>query len=175
MAEILIVYSSVDGQTRRICARLEQILSARSHHVTLRELGDALHIDVRPFEKVIVGASVRYGRHRRHVHRFFAEHGSHLQRTETALFSVNLVARKPGRDTPGTNPYLRRLLEKIRWRPRHLAVFAGRLDYDRYRFWDRQMIRLIMKITGGPTAHGAVAEYTDWGAVEAFGRLIAGR
>jgi menaquinone-dependent protoporphyrinogen oxidase len=31
------------------------------------------------------------------------------------------------------------------------AVFAGALRYPRYRWYDRFMIRLIMKMTGGET------------------------
>lgn len=54
-----------------------------------------------------------------------------------------------------------------------VAVFAGKLDYPRYGFWDRQMIRLIMWMTGGPTDPHAVVDYTDWQQVEAFGQAVA--
>ena len=30
-------------------------------------------------------------------------------------------------------------------------MFAGKLDYQRYRFMDRNIIRFIMLVTGGPT------------------------
>ncbi|WP_370654382.1 flavodoxin domain-containing protein [Rhodoferax sp.] len=48
-------------------------------------------------------------------------------------------------------------------------MFAGKLDYPRYRFVDRFMIRLIMFMTNGPTDPKAVIEFTDWQQVEAFG------
>jgi menaquinone-dependent protoporphyrinogen oxidase len=54
-------------------------------------------------------------------------------------------------------------------------VFAGKLDYPRYRWFDRQMIRLIMALTGGPTDPTTVVDYTDWAAVDGFaGELRAG-
>jgi menaquinone-dependent protoporphyrinogen oxidase len=172
MAKILIAYSTVDGQTGRICARLQQRLEARAHAVTLVQMSDDRAIDAGPFDKVIIGASVRYGKHRRHVHRFIAENARKLDGKPSVLFTVNLVARKPEKSTPETNPYLRKLLEELRWQPGHTAVFAGRLDYALYGFWDRQIIRLIMKLTGGPTARDAQVEYTDWGQVDALAERI---
>ena len=58
------------------------------------------------------------------------------------------------------------------WRPQQLAVFAGKLDYPSYGFFDRQMIRLIMLITQGPTDPEAVVEFTDWAMVEAFAQAV---
>ena len=54
-----------------------------------------------------------------------------------------------------------------------LAVFAGKLDYPSYGFFDRFMIRLIMRMTHGPTDPKAVIEFTDWQQVEAFGRGVS--
>jgi len=53
------------------------------------------------------------------------------------------------------------------------VAFAGRLDYPRYSWWDRQIIRFIMLLTGGPTDPSASVEYTSWPAVDAFADRIA--
>ena len=84
-----------------------------------------------------------------------------------------MVARKPDKNQPDTNPYVRKLLRRIRWRPGQVAVFAGKIDYPRYDFLDRLVIRGIMWLTGGPTDPEAVVDFTDWRQVEAFGGLIA--
>jgi menaquinone-dependent protoporphyrinogen oxidase len=173
VAKILIAYSTVDGQTRRICERLRQRLEALAHAVTLEQMRDDVVIDAAPFDKVIIGASVRYGKHRAHVRQFIAANAHKLDGKPTALFSVNLVARKSEKNTPATNPYLRKLLAEVGWQPQCAAVFAGRLDYALYGFWDRQIIRLIMKLTGGPTARDAKVEYTDWEQVDAFAQQCA--
>jgi menaquinone-dependent protoporphyrinogen oxidase len=47
------------------------------------------------------------------------------------------------------------------------------LDYPRYGFWDRLVIRVIMLLTRGPTDPRAVVEFTDWSKVDAFGRRVA--
>jgi menaquinone-dependent protoporphyrinogen oxidase len=172
MANILILYSTTDGHTLKICRRLQQVLEPPGHSVTLVPIEDALQLDLQAFDTIVIGASIRYGKHSPLVIDFINRNEALLSVKPNAFFSVNLVARKPGKNRPETNPYLRKFLKRIAWRPRELAVFAGKLDYPRYGFFDRWIIRLIMALTGGPTDPAAVVEYTDWRAVEAFGRLI---
>lgn len=172
MANILILYSSTDGQTGKICNRLKQVIGEENNRVTLIPVGEACNIDLQPFDKIVIGSSVRYGKHHPHIVRFIDRHATLLSSKANAFFSVNLVARKPEKNQAETNPYVLKFLRRISWRPRALAVFAGKLDYPRYRFLDRLIIRLIMRMTGGPNDPEAVVEFTDWQQVENFGRLI---
>ncbi len=169
----LILYSTVDGHTRRICERIGQVLERDAHGVTLADLEGSPAADIGPFDAVVIGASIRYGRHRRQVIDFINANAAKLQQKPGALFSVNVVARKAGKDTPETNPYMKKLVRQIAWRPTRLGVFAGKIDYPRYGFWDRAVIRFIMAITHGPTDPNAVVEFTDWKAVEAFGARLS--
>jgi menaquinone-dependent protoporphyrinogen oxidase len=59
------------------------------------------------------------------------------------------------------------------WRPALVDVFAGRIDYGRYGFVDRQVIRFIMWLTQGPTDPRACVEFTDWQRVDAFAQRLA--
>lgn len=171
MANVLILYSTVDGQTKRICERLKQNLTAAGHETTLLSLADHEDVDVTRYNPVVIGASVRYGRHRQVVGRFITKNADLLQEKCGALFSVNLVARDPVKRRPDSNPYLQKLLGRIPWNPDLLEVFAGRLDYPSYKFRDRIIIKLIMKITHGPTNVQTV-EFTDWEQVDDFGKLL---
>ena len=173
MSKVLILYSTVDGHTLKICERLRQLVEQAGHQVTLAAIKERSGIDLQPFDKIVVGASIRYGRHRPYVAEFMRANRRLLESRPNAFFSVNIVARKPDKCGPDTNPYVRKFLRQIAWRPRQLAVFAGMLDYPRYGFWDRQIIRFIMLLTRGPTDPGATVEFTDWKQVEAFGRLIS--
>ena len=85
---------------------------------------------------------------------------------------MNVVARKPEKNTPETNPYLQKFLRRISWQPQNLAVFAGKIDYPRYDFLDRLAIRFIMWMTKGPTDPSAVVEFTDWDKVDEFARRV---
>jgi len=172
LSKVLVLYSTVDGHTLKICRRLKELLEAARHEVTLAALDERADVDLAPFDKIVVGASIRYGRHRPGVARFMRANRAALEAKPSAFFSVNIVARKPGRSTPQTNPYVRKFLRQIAWRPRALGVFAGRLDYPSYGYWDRHIIRFIMLLTGGPTDPRTAAEFTDWSEVERFARAI---
>ena len=173
MANILITYSTTDGHTRTICERLQSLLQAQNHSVRVAWMSEEPDIDIAPFDKIVVGASIRYGKHQPQVFEFIRKNQATLDSKPNAFFSVNVVARKPEKNTPETNPYLQKFLQKIAWQPQNLAVFAGRLDYPTYTYFDRQMIRLIMWMTKGPTAPDTVVEFTDWDKVDEFGRAVA--
>jgi menaquinone-dependent protoporphyrinogen oxidase len=174
MSKILIAFSTTDGHTQEISHRLRQVIEQQGHWVTLVSIGDESNIDLNQFDKIVIGASIRYGKHSKQVYSFIEKNQRILENKPNAFFSVNVVARKPEKNEPEINPYLQKFLKQIFWRPRKLAVFAGKIDYPRYRFWDRQMIRMIMWMTKGPTDPGTVTEFTNWKDVEAFGHLVGG-
>ena len=168
MARILLAYSTVDGQTLKICERLQQLIASMGHTTQLLAIDQADGLDLAGFDQFVIGASIRYGKHRPEVYRFIEAHRAVLDRTPSAFFSVNVVARKPGKNTAETNPYIRTFRRTTSWKPGVIAVFAGKIDYQRYGLLDRQVIRLIMWITKGPTDLRACVEFTDWQAVERF-------
>ncbi len=173
MAKILILFSTTDGHTVKICRRLQERVEQDGHQATLVSVADAPGPDLDSFDKLVIGASIRYGKHGKAVVEFINANRQLLERKPNAFFSVNIVARKPEKSDPETNPYLQKFLRQIAWRPGRLAVFAGKLDYPRYGAFDRFMIRLIMLMTRGPTDPATVIEFTDWTKVEAFGRVIS--
>jgi len=172
MSSILLIYSTTDGHTLKICGRLRKQLEALGHAVTLSAIDDADRSDLCSFDKIVIGASIRYGKHSPAVLDFVKRHLELLSARPSAFFTVNIVARKPNKNRPETNPYLRKFLLQVPWHPRLLGVFAGKLNYPIYGFIDRQMIRFIMLLTKGPTDPSAVVEFTDWEQVEAFGQRV---
>ena len=173
MAQILIAYSTTDGHTRDICSRVQAIVEDKGNSVSLFDIKQHPDFDIKPFDKVIIGASIRYGKHSPEVFEFIRKNENILNEKPNAFFSVNVVARKPEKNRPDNNPYLIKFLKQITWEPKVVEVFAGRLDYPKYTFFDRQMIRLIMWMTKGPTAPDTVVEYTNWTQVGLFGEKIA--
>lgn len=173
MARTLIACSTVDGHTHRICQHIERRLAAAGDAVTLVAMEQVHAVDPAAFDKIVVGASIRYGKHRSDVLAFADTHAALLADRPSAFFSVNIVARKPQKNRAETNPYVRKFLQQVRWRPALVDVFAGKLDYPRYRFLDRQVIRFIMLLTRGPTDPATVVEFTDWDRVDAFAQRFA--
>ena len=172
MANILILYSTTDGHTLEICRHLKQVIENNGNHVSLESVDDAANVDMEAFDKLVIGASIRYGKHSKQVYDLIKKNQQILDSKPNAFFSVNVVARKPEKNTPATNPYLKKFLKQIDWQPQQLAVFAGKLNYPIYSFWDRQIIRLIMWITKGPTDPETVIDFTDWNQVESFAQAV---
>lgn len=173
MANILISYSTTDGHTRKICERMQDVLEQQAHEVTLVSVSDNPDLDLSLFDKIVIGASIRYGKHRPEVVAYINRNARLLASKPGAFFSVNVTARKPDKNTPETNPYMPKFLNKINWHPDKLAVFAGKIDYPKYSTFDRMMIRFIMWMTKGPTDRNAVVDFTDWQAVEKFGKVVS--
>ena len=172
MSRVLLAYSTTDGHTPRICERLRQVIEQQGHAAKVVPLSQADALDLAAFDAIVIGASIRYGKHQPEVAQFIGRYQALLESKANAFFTVNIVARKPNKNRPENNPYLIKFLRTISWKPKLLGVFAGKLDYPRYRFIDRQMIRFIMLITKGPTDPSVVVEFTDWQAVEEFGREL---
>ncbi|NOT11277.1 MAG: menaquinone-dependent protoporphyrinogen IX dehydrogenase [Methylococcaceae bacterium] len=172
MSKIIIVYSTTDGHTQKICLRLQQIIEQQDHRVKLVSMSDNQDVDLKLFDKIVVGASIRYGNHSPQVYAFIKRNEAILQSRPNAFFSVNVVARKPEKCETTTNPYIKKFLKKSSWRPQEIAVFAGMINYQKYNFMDRHLIRFIMLLTKGPTHAKTAVEFTDWEKVDAFGQRI---
>ena len=169
MSNVLIVYSSTDGHTKIICQRITNFLN-EDNLVKLLPLEDAKKIDLSNFEKIIIGASIRYGKHSKELYKFVNLNKNILDQKKSAFFSVNVVARKPEKNTAETNPYINKFLKISNWKPNIIRVFAGKVDYPSYNFFDKYVIKFIMFITKGPTDTSRSYEFTDWSKVDEFSK-----
>ena len=164
----LIIYSTTDGQTVSIAERIGEVLE----NSKVISIVDAKTLNLNDFETIVIGASIRYGKHKPEVYKFIKDNLEVLDAKKNAFFSVNVVARKPEKNTPDTNPYMQKFLELSKWSPKNLSVFAGKIDYPQYKFVDKQMIRFIMWMTKGPTDINGTFEFTDWKKVESFAKEL---
>ena len=171
MSSILIIYSSVDGHTKTICERIEGVIK-NSSNTTLMSLDEATHEDISKYDRIVIGASIRYGKHRPSLFNFIEKNLDLLNSKYSAFFTVNIVARKPEKNTAKTNPYMIKFLKKSPWKPNLLDVFAGKLDFPTYSFSDKYIIKFIMWITKGPTDTSKVYEFTNWAAVDNFAKKL---
>jgi menaquinone-dependent protoporphyrinogen oxidase len=168
-------YATRDGQSRRIALRIADRLAEHDIRTTPQDLAVILPqpADLARASLIVLVAAVRYGRHLPETGRFLTVYRKLASAVPLILASVNLTARKPAKRTPQSNPYLRKLIAHHGLAPVLATAFAGRLDYRRCGPLDRQLIRFIMMLTGGPTDPAACVEYTSWPAVDEFAARIA--
>lgn len=169
---ILLLYASVDGQTKKISNYLAKQLVKEDLEIVESEV-TAFDGQLNSYDIIVLGSSIRYGVHHKTMIDFINANRNILDNQKTAFFSVNLVARKPEKNKADTNPYVIKFFKEITWNPQLIEVFAGKLDYKKYPFFDRIMIQFIMWMTKGPTDKNAKIEYTDWNRVKQFsGKII---
>ena len=168
MEKSLLIYSTVDGQTEAICRRMASC--AKNTSVDVMSISNVRNLD--DYKTIIIGASIRYGKYRNEVYNFINENFLVLESKKNAFFSVNVVARKPEKNSPNNNPYVIKFLDKINWKPKNIEVFAGKIDYPKYKFIDKYSIKFIMWVTKGPTDTSQSYEFTDWNKVEAFAEYL---
>jgi menaquinone-dependent protoporphyrinogen oxidase len=172
VASILLLYSTNYGLSKKICETIQASLRAKGQQAEVEPLvGHSL--DPKSFDAIVIGASIKHGKHHPSVLEFIRAHRPLLEAKPSALFSVNLVARKPAKNTPQTNPYLKRFLARCPWKPGLTGVFAGELDYSRSGPGDRVMMRFVMWLNKGPTDLSTRVQFTDWDEVERFAGRVA--
>ena len=174
MAKILLLCSTVEGQTARIAGRLAERLRGAGHGVELHEASAAKALPpLDSYDALLVGASVHYGRHPAFLASALKRQGGALASRPGAFFSVSLSADGPGAKPQAAARYVAKFLRRIGWQPVQTAAFGGALRYTEYPAWKRFLVGLFVRLAGGDTDKSRDYEYTDWGAVERFADAFA--
>ena len=167
MANVLVVYATHDGQTRKIAERMATVLRIHRHVVELLDASVSREVDLSRFDAVFIGSPVRAQGYLRAVVRFVRSHRTELERMPTLFFSVGLaVVGKSGKGQAQTMEIVRKLVADTGWRPARVELIAGALPYTRYNFLVRFVMRRIVSKEGGDTDTSRDYEYTDWAAVD---------
>jgi menaquinone-dependent protoporphyrinogen oxidase len=174
MANVLVLFSSFDGQTRRIAQYVGEVLRTCGNTVTVlpvdaEHAGDAIALH----DAVVVGAAIRYGHHAIALERFVRRHARALAQRRGAFFSVCLSAGRPGAKPAEARRYVDGFLARTGWSPQLVTSFAGALRYSAYNPFIRMLMKFIVGMAGGETNTARDYEYTDWTAVDQFARQCA--
>lgn len=170
MAKILIVYGTVEGQTRKIAGFVNDHLSRRRNDVRLVDAADApKDLDPAAYDAVIVAASVHMGRHQAAAAHFVKAHLDALRSRPGAFISVSLHAMSDDlNDRAETKRYVEAFCENTGWTPRAVCHAAGALRFTQYDFFKTLAARQVAKERRvAPDAQGDY-EFTDWTALTRF-------
>ena len=69
MSKILIIYSTTDGQTKKICERIKEF-SNNSKKIKIVSLNQASEENLNSNKEIIIGARIRYGKHNKKIYSF---------------------------------------------------------------------------------------------------------
>lgn len=173
-ARALVVYASTHGHTAKIAARLARAMGEQGLEVDLHEVAGATFAEAGRYGVVVVGASLHREHHQHEIVEWVEAHRDALAQRPSAFFSVSLSAAE---DTAESRDATQRCVDEFcaqtGWTPDRTERIAGCLQYREYDFFTRQVMRLLMRRTGHPTDASLNYDYTDWDAVDNFGREVA--
>jgi menaquinone-dependent protoporphyrinogen oxidase len=172
MIRILIIYASVDGQTKKISEYIATKRKKTENEIITISIENVESINIDEYDEIVIGAAIRYGKFNKKIYKFIEKNKQLLSSKVNAFFIVNATARKRGKDNPSTNSYAAKFIKRSQWQPQNIAIFAGRINYSKYNFFDRAMIKFIMKITKGPTEQSTNIEFTNWQKVDEFCSIL---
>lgn len=172
---ILLLYSSRFGHCQRVATRLSEHLQALGHNCLIQNLetmpqNEASYAQehLGKYAAIVVVASIRYGFFHSKVGQFVQNNLSTLRNTLDVFVPITLIARKPEKRSVATNVYARKFLAKTGWNPKIISFIAGELLYPTYNFFDRFMIKLIMRMSKGDLDTSRSYDYTNWDDVAAL-------
>jgi menaquinone-dependent protoporphyrinogen oxidase len=171
MTRILVLYASTHGHTAKMAARIAETIGPAAE---LRSADAAKDLAPWQFDAVVVGASIHAGHHQKAILEWVDAHSVALNSMPSAFFSVCLTAADDTDEArEASQRYIDEALAKTGWSPRIARTFAGALQYREYDLFTRLLIKLMMKRGGHPTDTSRDHDFTDWDAVERFGRECA--
>jgi menaquinone-dependent protoporphyrinogen oxidase len=176
---VAIFYATREGQTRHIAEHIAADLRARSVEADVFDVRQ-LHAppDWASYSTACLAASVHASRHEPEMIGFVRNHRDDLERLSAAFLSVTL-SEAGAEDL--TQPFERRqqsaadarrmvdvFVEESGWRPAHALCVAGALNYSRYNFFVKLLMKHIARKAGAPTDTSRDYEFTDWPALDRF-------
>lgn len=174
MTKILIVYSSGEGQTRKIASFIKEKIALHNFSVdsfdcevlnSYRSLFD--------YDGIIVGASVHRGKFSHTIQKWVTENKIFLKEKPSAFFSVCLgIVEKHNEALLSESRIANDFFEKTDWYPRLWRIFAGALKYSKYNWFLKRIMKRIVAKAGFASDITHDYEFTDWKEVQAFAELF---
>ncbi|TIW19938.1 MAG: protoporphyrinogen oxidase [Mesorhizobium sp.] len=164
---VLIVFGSTEGQTKKVAERTATQIRARGHQVELQDSA-ALAPDLKlgHFDAFVVAASVHQEHHQEAVTNFVFAHHDQLSTKPSALISVSLSAALEGHEGDAQR-YVDRFVSVTAWQPRMTLLLGGALRFTKYDYFQEQFVKFVVMKSGDPNIERD-HEFTDWNALAGF-------
>ena len=102
-SKLLILYSTVDGHAKHICEYAQDKLKG-DKDIIIASLDDDPEHDLSDFDEILLGASVRYGFHRKNVYEFVRENKDELAKKKNGLLFLEFDSKKAGESISRDQP-----------------------------------------------------------------------
>lgn len=166
---VIIVYGTVEGQTRRIARSMASTVQEAGAHVTVFDMDDLQDVELDRSDRVIVAAPVHAGEYPDEIVDWVKANSARLNALPSAFVSVSLSAAS---SFPEEHEAIAKItmdfLAATGWHPRAVHQAAGALRYSEYDFLKKLLMRYIARKEGASTDTSRDFEFTDWAKLGAF-------
>ncbi len=173
---VLIVFATTDGQTRKVATFMADRFSALGHAVTLVDV-DQIQPNPGPdaADAIVVAASIHVGRYQSSIIRFVKASVAALRTKPNAFVSVSLTAANEDRDErKALRKWIGQFRRRTGWQPRRVHHVAGAFRYTQYGLLRRWAMLLFALRRGASTDTTRDHELTDWDDLRRFVDDFAG-
>lgn len=165
---VLIVYGTTDGQTRKIAEWTARRVRELGREVELRDSASpGSDADLTTLDAFIIAASVHRKRHQDTVINFAIAHHELLNTRPSAFISVSLAAVLED-EKKEAQEYVDHFVSATGWQPRMTLLLGGALRFTEYDYFQEQIVKFIVMKRGGAPSTGRDHEFTDWKALANF-------
>jgi menaquinone-dependent protoporphyrinogen oxidase len=170
MLQILIVYESKYGQTKKIAHRIAEEINRLGHYADVCEnhkLSPVIYFS--DYDGIIIGAPVYRSGFSRHLKQWVKQNSHLFRKKPSAFFSVCLgILQKDVKVKEEEKKIVRNFFQETFWIPETWRIFAGGLPYSHYNWIVKFIMKKIADKAGFKTQTDRDYEYTDWDDVKKF-------
>lgn len=163
---ILVIYGTTEGQTRKIASFMQQQLQTQGHQVMLADANEQPPL-ADEFDAIIIGSSVHMHHYHSAVEHYIKSNLKALNTRPSAFYSVSMaIASDNDEEHSDIKQLATDFLFDCGLKTVHIFHIAGALKYTQYDYFKRLVMRMIAKKEGGNTDTSKDHEYTDWSQVK---------
>jgi menaquinone-dependent protoporphyrinogen oxidase len=168
--KILVSYASGYGATAEVAKTIAHRLQ-ENHEVDLVPSNKVR--DLEQYDAIVIGSSLRAGRWLGTMNKFLRRYREQLIEKPLAIFTVCLEARTMDGSRRVLQEHMPRLMKPFTaLAPVACEAFGGVLDFDRYNFAVRTIMRNMMAKEGMPTS--GFKDYRDWESIHEWADGLVG-
>ena len=167
--KFLVIYASIEGQTRKIAEAIASHIEALGHAAALMNVAMPVEFSLERPQAVILCAPVHAGRYPTPFVDFLQREHDWLNNLPVAFVSVTLSIRSEHEDERRqAEAFPEALKAETGLRPLIVHNAAGALRFTEYDFFKRWVMRQIAEREGTEVKPGQDVEFTDWSKLKAF-------
>ena len=162
---VLIIFETIEGQTRKIVEFVEQQLRSAGQSVKFFNTNDRLgSVSFEGVDKVVLAAPVHERRHPKSFEIFVSTSLAELQACQTLLISVSLKAAFP-EGLEEAQAYLTEMEKRTGFVANRRILTAGAVRANGYDYYESQIVQSVALEGHNVELINGVREFTDWNSL----------